>query len=134
MKKLLDWKRKKKATRLILTALTEFGMGIAGPDRLMYLMIEVYRTFTGELPQIPGLERYYHQDEMPALEFSSPAMSDPNDIQLVHPAENLGDPDILIKGDQNASSEEESTNQNPRRITGRRLIEDKRGKGLEPKK
>ena len=69
-------------------------------------MVEIYRALTGEMPQAPGIEELYFSDETPAVEFVAPTERRPDEIAYVHPGE-LGEPDIIIKGDQHGDQEKD---------------------------
>jgi len=71
-------------------------------------MVEIYRLLTGEMPQAVGIEAEYFSDEMPGVEFASPTERDPSEVVYVHPGLG-GEPDVLIKGDQNEGREEHRT-------------------------
>lgn len=73
-------------------------------------MVEIYRLLTGEMPQSPGIEDVYETGETPAVEWSTPVERNPNELFYVQPGFG-GDPDILIKGDQNGASKESKNHQ-----------------------
>jgi len=68
-------------------------------------MVEIYRLLTNEMPQAPGIEVEYHGDELPAVEFASPTERDPNETYYVITGERAGEPDVMIKGDQDGNEE-----------------------------
>jgi hypothetical protein len=68
-------------------------------------MVEIYRLLTGEMPQAAGIEVEYQGDELPGVEFASPIERNPNEIFHVNISVHLGDPDILIPGDQDGESD-----------------------------
>ncbi len=72
-------------------------------------MVEIYRLLTNEMPQAPGIEAEYLGDELPAVEFASPTERDPNETYYVVPKARAGEPDLLIKGDQDDNQEESNT-------------------------
>jgi len=72
------------------------------------MMVEIYRLLTNEMPQAPGIEAEYYGDETPAVEFVTPTERDPSETYYVIPGVGVGNPDVMIKGDQNGSSEENS--------------------------
>ena len=67
-------------------------------------MVELYWLLTGEMPQVPGIECDFPYSFDPALEWT-PHEADPGKIMNVYPGRN-GEPDILVKGDQDAPQEE----------------------------
>jgi hypothetical protein len=70
-------------------------------------MVEIYRLLTDEMPQSPGLEEFYGSDEEPAVEWATPNERRPDELFYVEPGFG-GEPDILIKGDQDGTSQKES--------------------------
>ena len=69
-------------------------------------MVEIYRLLTREMPQSPGIEALYESNEVPAVEWSSPTERRPDELFYVQPGFG-GEPDIVIKGDQDGSSPKE---------------------------
>jgi hypothetical protein len=67
-------------------------------------LVELYWLLTGEMPQVPGIEQDFPYTFEPALEWT-PHEVDPNNIVSVIPGFGA-EPDILIKGDQDAEEEE----------------------------
>jgi hypothetical protein len=81
-------------------------------------MIEIYRLLTDEMPQVPGIEMEYKGDELPAVEFASPSERDPNETYYVITGDGAGEPDVLIKGDQNGNSEKGSPEEGSQKRIG----------------
>lgn len=69
-------------------------------------MVEIYRLLTNEMPQSPGIEAVYDADEVPAVEWATPIERRPDELFYVEPGFG-GEPDIMIKGDQNGTSQKE---------------------------
>ena len=67
-------------------------------------MVEIFRLLTGSMPQAAGIEVEFHGDELPGVEFASPVERDPNDVYFVYPGK-LGEPDVLVPGDQHGKEE-----------------------------
>ena len=69
-------------------------------------MVEIYRLLTDEMPQSPGIEEVFDADEELAVEWATPIERRPDELFYVKPGFG-GEPDILIKGDQNGTSQKE---------------------------
>jgi len=71
-------------------------------------MVEIYRLLTNEMPQAPGIDAVCDADEEPAVEWATPIERRPDELFYVEPGFG-GEPDIMIKGDQDGTSQKEIT-------------------------
>ena len=79
------------------------GIVLVSAEHAGRQMVEIYRLLTNEMPQSPGIEATYDADEVPAVEWASPTERRPDELFYVKPGFG-GEPDILIKGDQDGTS------------------------------